>query len=193
MQIAVHPERHTLYAQRDRNYAERFRERQERRILAEYLPTTHGERVLDVACGKHCQHDHFTDTADLSHVLTPGEGDSEFGNRSLRMPFASKTFRAIVGLRLGEQLTATGLEDFLWEAGRVGHPGTRVIIVVPATNIEDCRGTRWREVAVVGVDLLPVSRLPRWLHRTAGRLNDRLCRTPLRKYAPSRAYVLELR
>ena len=193
MQIAVHPYLHYFYTPRGTNYAERFRVRQEQRILSEYLSIKPGERVLDVACGNHRQYEQCTDTADFSHVFTQAKGGDQFIAHSLRMPFAPKTFRAIIGLRLGEHLTATDLEDFLWEAGRVGRPGTRVIIAVPAINIEDCRGTRWREVAVVGGDLLPVARLPRWLHRTAGRRNDRLCRTPLRKYARSRAYVLELR
>jgi len=107
MQIAVHPDCHSFDAQRGTNYAVHFRERQEQRILAEYLAASPGERVLDVACGNHYRYDHCTDTADLSHVLVQTEGDGEVAARSLRMPFAPKTFRAIVGLQLGEHLTAT--------------------------------------------------------------------------------------
>jgi len=117
--------------------------------------------------------------------------------------------------RISAAFTTEDLEDLLWEAGKGRSTGTRIVIEVPAgerrrktkrqgpkkrsghtltaEEVSYCRGTRWQEVAVVGIDLLAVDRMPTWLRGITVRVNDQLCRTALRRYARSRAYVLELR
>lgn len=225
MQVTIQPNQYTFfrnfYKASETDLKARSGERQQRQIMTDYLPAEEDHRVLNLTSGDGCFGDLCSDQANpgpgvAGHdVASSSNGQPESLPTSFRTPFGRETFNGVVSFDLGSQLGTEGLEDLLWEAGRVCTPGGRVIIGVPsaerrqlfrrpkaescgakdftAAEVADCRGTRWQEVAVIGIDLLPVERLPNWLRGPAGRLNDRLCRTPLRKFAKSRAYVLELR
>lgn len=157
-----------------------YRTRREQGILRNYLPGMDQARTFDFAA------DYF---------IPPPAGVA-------RTPFQQNTFDAVICFRLSADLNAIQLEDLLWEATRVCAPGGRLFLSVRSAAtagkyaynhaaVEYLRGTRWREVAEIGVALLPVDRLPGWLRGPVGRFDELLCRTPLKRMAAFRTYVLE--
>lgn len=167
-----------------------YRTHREQHILQRYLPTGGDSRTLNLSNNDHRFAPIGTDYYNPLPTGCP------------RTPFSPRTFDAVICFRLAGQLNAEELDDLLWEASRICTPGGRLLLTVPLAakadkyaytheEIEDLHGTRWRQVAEIGVKLLNVDRLPAWLSGPAGQLDALLCQTPLKRLAAYRTYVLE--
>jgi len=183
------------------------RKHQEGQIMGEYLSCGFDEEILHLDCGPGQSQYSSADRAGSAAVVR-NSGDT-------RLPFSRDSFRAITCFRADGSLTADNLDDLFWEISRVSGADARLLIEIPAArrqaisvgnddqdtsgevltaaDLELSRGTRWRQIDIVGINLLPVERLPRWFQPLARKLNDCLCRTSLHKYARSRVHILELR
>lgn len=198
----------------------RYLHRQECAVLDRYLGPPGGRAVLDLACGTGRLMDYCTVGADLSPEMVATARAKHPNKRfvvenALQTRFGRESFDAVICFHLLMHLNWTDLETFLWEAARITKTGGLLIFDVPSAErrsllgrkqnswhgandytdqeVRDLLGTTWRLRAVRGVAAFPVHRVPKRLRSALVGLDNLLCKTPLRKVASYRIYVIEKR
>jgi len=196
----------------------RYLHRQEAAVLNRYLGPPEDRAVLDLACGTGRFMDYCTVGVDFSSEMVAAakakHPDKSFAvENALQTCFDRESFDAIICFHLLMHLSWTDLESFLWEAARITKPGGQLIFDVPSAErrsllghkqsswhganaytdeeVRELLGTAWRLKAVRGIAALPVHRVPKRLRGILVWLDNLLCRTPLRKVASYRVYVIE--
>lgn len=198
----------------------RYLHRQEAAVLDRYLGPPEDRAILDLACGTGRFMDYCTVGADLSPEMVAAAKAKHPNKKivienALQTRFDREHFDAIICFHLLMHLNWTDLESFLWESARITKPGGQLIFDVPSAErrsllgreqsnwhganaytdeeVRELLGTTWRLKAVRGIAAFPVHRLPKRLRGLLVGLDSLLCKTPLRKFASYRVYVIEKR
>lgn len=207
-------------ANRFANSYGRYLHRQETAVLDRYLGPPDGRAVLDLACGTGRFMDYCTVGADLSPEMVAAakvkHPDKSFlVENALKTRFGRESFDAVICFHLLMHLSWTDLETFLWETARITKTGGQLIFDVPSferrsllgrkqqswhganaytdKEVRELLGTTWRLKAVRGIAAFPIHRVPKRLRGMLVGLDNLLCKTPLRKLASYRVYVIEKR